>query len=403
MIKIQIDNLQQRKQEYIDVITDLVAFRVSVLHQSLSHLNGVVVDFNTGHFASFRPVTKRIFEIVGDAVNMPNGRNGYTNTINNYLASPNNLANIHIAGLIQFCDDMLAYNNQQLSELLVCEANDLMSHSETILNNNFINTEANIAVIKLAFDYTKYNADISSPIREYFREREFVKFCPYCNIKTAHHNINAAGEVVDSYELDHFYDKARYPLLSYSLFNLVPSDHTCNVTNKGATQFTDEYHINPHLSGYTDQIKFVPVGLNPAYEVDRIELSISEAPNSVLYKKINGNNLPTLEQGEYGNLNVFKLRSKHLSETYRAKTILKTLDTNNSYRKHIKKYLQSLTGLNIKNSYKKWYEKELNVCFDPMNFNDKAYSKFSRDIHDHYYSKKGTVINRYILELIEEH
>ncbi|MDP2042253.1 MAG: hypothetical protein Q8S14_15415 [Algoriphagus sp.] len=403
MIKIQIDNIQQRKQEYTDALTDLVAFRVSVFHQSLSHLNGVVVDFTTGHFASFRPVTKNIFEIVGDEVNMPNGRDGYINTINNYLAAPNLLANINIAGLIQFCDDMLANNNQQLSELLVCEAADLMNHSETILNNNGLNTAANIAVIKLAFDYTKYNADISSHIREYFREREFVKFCPYCNTKTAHHNLNVDGEVVDSYELDHFYDKARYPLLSYSLFNLVPSDHTCNVTNKGVTQFTDKYHINPHLSGYIDQIKFVPVGLNPAYDVDRIEMEISEAQGSVLYKKINGNNPPATELGELGNLNVFKIRSKHCGEKHRARTILKTLDTNNSYRKHIKKYLQSLNGLNIKDSYKKWYEKELNVCFNSINFNDKAYSKFSRDIHDHYYSKNRTVMNRYIIELIDEH
>jgi hypothetical protein len=402
MIKIQIDNLQQRKQEFSDAITDLVAFRVSLLNQSLSHLNGLVVDFTTGHFARFRPVTKNILEIVGDDFKMPIGRDGYTNTINNYLANPNQLGNINVAGLIQFCDDMLANNNQQLSELLVCEAADLMNHSETILNNNGINTAANIKVIKLAFDYTKYNADISSPIRKYFRENEFVKFCPYCNAKTAHHIVNADGETVDSYELDHFYDKARYPLLSYSLFNLVPSDHTCNVTNKGVTKFTDEYHINPHFSGYTNQIKFMPVGLNPAYEVDRIELNISEPLGTTLYRKINGNNQPTLEQGLLGNLNVFKIRSKHLGQTHRAKTILKTLDTNNSYRKRIKKYLQSLTGLNIKDSYKKWYEKELNVRFCPSNFNDKAYSKFSRDIHDHYYSENRTAINGYIIELINE-
>lgn len=403
MIKIQIDSVEQRKQEYTEAITDLVSFRVSVLRQSLSHLNGVVVDFTTGDFTSFRPVTKNIFKIVEDEINMPNGRDGSTNTINNYLAALNNLANINIAGLIKFCNDMLANNNQQLSELLICEAADLMNHSETILNNNGLNTAANIAVIKLAFDYTKYNADISSHIRAYFREREFVKFCPYCNTKTAHHNLNAAGEVVDSYELDHFYDKARYPLLSYSLFNLVPSDHTCNVTNKGVTQFTDEYHINPHLSGYTDQIKFVPVGLNPAYEVDRIELNILEAQGSILYRKINGNNHPTLEQDALGNLNVFKIRSKYLDQKHRAKNILKTLDTNNSYRKHIKKYIQSLTGLDIKDSYKKWYEKELNICFNPVNFNDKAYSKFGRDIHDYYYSLNRTIMNTYITELINDH
>jgi len=403
MIKIQIDNVHQRMQEYTDAITDLVAFRVSVLLQSLSHLNGTVVDFSTGHFTSFRPVTISIMAIVGDNINMPSGRNGYTNTINHYLADVNGLGNINIARLIQFCNEMLANNNQNLSELLVCQAANLINKNEAILHLYGLNTAQNIAVIKLAFDYTRYNADISSPIREYFRERVFVKFCPYCNTKAAYHNVNAAGEVIDSYELDHFYDKVRYPLLSYCLFNLVPSDHTCNFTNKGDTEFTDEFHINPHLSGYNDVIKFIPIGLNPAYEVDRIKLNISEAQGSVMYRKINGNNLPTLEQGVLGNLNVFKIRSKHLNETHLASTILKTLDTNNSYRKHLKKYLQRLNGLNIKDNYKKWYEKELNVRFSPLNFNDKAYSKFHRDIHDHYYSINRTIMNRYIIELINEH
>lgn len=402
MIKIQISDVGQRMQDYINVITDKVAFRVSVLHQSLSHLNGGPVNFATGHFASFKPVTKNIFKIIEDVVTIPDGQNAYVNAINGYLAGPNQLGSLNINGLIQFCDDMLANNKQRLSELLVCGASVLMTENTRLLSHYGLNTLQNIAVIKLAFDYKKYDADISSDIRGYFREKELVKFCPYCNTKPATHNVNAAGEVVDSYQLDHFYDKARYPLLSYSLFNLVPSDHTCNVTNKGVTEFTDDYHINPHVAGFTDQIKFIPVGLNADYDVEQIELDILEAEGSDLYLKINGNNEPDLEQGDLGNLNVFKIRSKHLGENHRARTILKTLNTNNSYQKHIKKYLQRLTGLDIKDSYKKWYEKELNVCFDSSNFNDKAYSKFSRDIHDHYYSINKTKINYYIIELINE-
>lgn len=403
MVKIQIDNIHLRMQEYADAITHLVAYRVSVLYQSLSHLNGAVVKFSTGDFRSFKAITKDIIEIVGDKINMPNGRNGYTNTINNYLLNPNHLNNINIVGLVQFCQDILANNNLLLSELLICEAADLMNRNETLLNKYVLNTNENIAIIKLAFDYKRYNSDISSHIREYFREREFVKVCPYCNTKTAYHNVNLAGEVVYSYELDHFYDKARYPLLSYCLFNLVPSDSTCNDTNKGTTPFTDEYHINPYLSGYTDLIRFIPIGLNPAYDVDKVGLKIYEAQGSVLYKKINGNNLSNIEQGVLGNLNVFKIRSKHLNETHRAGAILRTLDTNNSYRKHLKKYLQKLKGLNIKESYKIWYEKELNVRFNPSNFNDKAYSKFHRDIHDYYYSINKTIMNGYIVELINEY
>jgi hypothetical protein len=403
MIKIHISNVEQRKLDYKDAITNGVAIRVSVLSKSLSHLNGVAVNFDSGDFRRFKAVTKNIFEIIEDTVAMPDGRKGYVNTINNYIRAQNHLGDINIHGLIQFCDDMLADDNEQLSELLVCEAAILMTKNTRLLRHYGLDTVKNIAVLKLAFDYEKYDADISSHIRGYFRDKELVKFCPYCNTKAAVHSVNAGGEVIDSYQLDHFYDKARYPLLSYSFFNLVPSDHTCNVTNKGVTKFTDDYHINPHLSGFTDQIKFIPIGLNADYDVDLIDLVILEAQGSVLYRKINGNNRPEQEIGDLGNLNVFKIRSKHSGENHRARTILKTLNTNNTYRKHLKKHLRSLTGLDIKDSYKIWYEKELGVCFDPLNFNDKAYSKFSRDIHDHYYSMNRTMINSYIIELMDDH
>ena len=402
MVKIRIDNAQQRIQEYKDAITDLVAFRVSILLKSLSHLNGDVIDFIENDLPSFRPITEAIITIVGDNYSIPKKRIGYSTGIAGYLASGHHLANINLYGLIQLCQNLLANNNQQLSELLVCEAAELVNHSETILNNRGLNTDINVNVIKLAFDYKKYNNDISNHIKTYFRKIEFVKCCPYCNTKIANHNVNAVGEVVESYQLDHFYDKARFPLLSYCLFNLVPSDHTCNGTNKGEIEFTDEFHMNPYLSGYTDHIQFLPIGLNPNYEVDRLELKISAVQGSILYRRLNGNNLPSLEQGGLGNLNVFKIRSKHLNEKHRAKTILKSVDTNNSNRKHIKKYLEKLVGLDIKDSYKKWYEEELNVCFSKSDFNSKAYSKFGRDIHDHYYSLNKSILNRYILELINE-
>lgn len=402
MIKIQIDNVQLCKQAYINEISGLVAFRVSILHQCLSHLNGSVSNINNGDLRSVKAIVQNIFTIIEANVNLTTGRDGYFNAISGYRAGPNNLGRINIVGLIQFCGNMLANNNLLLSRLLVCEAVDLKSTNDDILDNDGINTDIDISILKLAFDYKKYNEDISSRIKHYFRQNNFAKFCPYCNIKSAYHHVNNFGEVVDSYELDHFYDKARYPLLSYSLFNLVPSDHTCNVTNKGRTEFNDEHHLNPHLSGYSDEIKFIPIGLTPKYDVDRIELEISAAQGSILYRKVNGNNIPTLEHGNLGNLNVFKIRSKYLNEKHRARNILKILKKNDSYLKHTRKYLQQLTGLNLKECYKEWYEEEFNVSFDPLNFNDKAFSKFSRDIHDHYYSINGSIMNRYIIELINE-
>jgi len=394
MIKIQINNPVQKKQEYANAITDVVAFRISVLKQSLSHLNGAVVDFGTGNFVSFKAVTKKIINIVGGNFNISDSRRGYTNSVTNYLANANNLGIINLKGLIDFCDDMLDHNNQQLSALLVCEAADLLNLNEAILNNYGIGTVDNIAVIKLAFDYENYNR-IATPIKSFYRINNFVKFCPYCNKNS---------EVVSSYELDHFYDKATHPLLSYCMFNLVPSDHTCNTTNKGRIEFNDEYHINPHLSGYIDSFKFCPVGLTPAYEVSRIEVEILEAQGSTMYKKIKGEKLQNDESGDLGNLNVFKIRSKYLTKTHKASKTLKTLQNYDKNIRHIKKHLKSLGGrFNKKAFYLKWYENEFNVRFNPTDFNEKAYSKFIRDIHDHYYSINESRLNTYIIELINDY
>jgi hypothetical protein len=337
---------------------------------------------------------------VGDKLNMPNGRNGYTTSINAYRAGANNINNININGLIHLCNYLLANNEQRLRNVLVDDANNLLNLNTTALNVHGVNTQPNIEVIKLAFDYQKYD-EIATPIKTYFRTNSFTKFCSYCNAELVIHETNSAAQTVRSFELDHFYDKSRYPLLSYSLFNLVPSDHTCNVTNKGVTEFTDNYHLNPHFMGYADRISFVPIGLTTAYGVNKIEVSVLEAPGTAMYRKINGNNQPNEEQGELGNLNVFKIRSKYTGETYRAGYLLKTIHKENKHFKHLKRYFNALSALDRKMNYIKWYEKELNVRFNVADFNEKGFSKFCRDIHDYYFTRNKTVWNRYIVELVE--
>lgn len=401
MIKIEIPNLNQKKQEYSDAITPLMAFRVSVLQQSLSHLDGAIIDFGTGHFVNFKPVTRKIIEIVGDPLPDLNTRTGYVNAVNNYRFNPNGLGTINIDGLLQFCSYLLANNNQELSNLLVCDAGELMNLNNQLLNNYGINAVSNKAVLRLAFNY-EIDDTIGPRIRQYFRSNSFIKICPYCNMEPVTHQINSVNQVVRSYELDHFYDKARYPLLCYSFFNLVPSDHTCNVTNKGVTEFTDDYHLNPHFMGYVDSIRFVPTGLTPTYEVNAIEVELLEAQGTPLYRKINGHNLPNVEGGELGNLNVFQIRHKYSDQMHLANTIFKVLRNENTYFRYIKKYVDKLTGLDLKKNYQTWYEKEFGVRFKSIDFNEKKYSKFYRSIHDYYIINNKNRWNRYIVDLIED-
>jgi hypothetical protein len=56
-----------------------------------------------------------------------------------------------------------------------------------------------------------------------------LKTCPYCNAMLAIVVPNCKGKQVSRFQLDHYYPKSKYPLLSISLFNLIPSCGNCNI------------------------------------------------------------------------------------------------------------------------------------------------------------------------------
>lgn len=56
-----------------------------------------------------------------------------------------------------------------------------------------------------------------------------LKTCPYCNAMLAIVVPNCKGKQVCRFQLDHYYPKSKYPLLSISLFNLIPSCGNCNI------------------------------------------------------------------------------------------------------------------------------------------------------------------------------
>lgn len=68
--------------------------------------------------------------------------------------------------------------------------------------------------------------------------------CPYCNINDARTCINPKTKQSSRPELDHFLPKSQFPYFSMSIYNLVPSCHTCNSSYKGDKEFSYEDNIN---------------------------------------------------------------------------------------------------------------------------------------------------------------
>lgn len=82
-----------------------------------------------------------------------------------------------------------------------------------------------------------------------------VKVCPYCN-RSFTFVLGNDSKKGTRFEYDHFYDKAKYPYLALSFYNLVPSCHICNSNFKGDKQFTLNTNIHPYIQDFGNDIVF---------------------------------------------------------------------------------------------------------------------------------------------------
>lgn len=101
---------------------------------------------------------------------------------------------------------------------------------------------------KKIYDYTNFQTKNKVQWCAYkLCEKVSVLTCPYCNLAFGH-TIRQGQEGKMRPTLDHFLDKAKYPLFGISLGNLVPSCHPCNSSLKGTKNFLKKLHLNPLTS-----------------------------------------------------------------------------------------------------------------------------------------------------------
>lgn len=107
--------------------------------------------------------------------------------------------------------------------------------------------------IEKAFDYDLYRKELLPQLAEYLN----IKCCPYCNLHytllTYEEMEDEEKEKITSFQFDHFFDKSSYPLLSMSLYNLVPSCANCNHSKRN-----DHLTLNshPYMSDICENFRF---------------------------------------------------------------------------------------------------------------------------------------------------
>jgi hypothetical protein len=69
-----------------------------------------------------------------------------------------------------------------------------------------------------------------------------IKTCPYCNAQNTIITEKKYGKEVMKFQLDHFFPKSEFPYLSISLYNLIPSCASCNLTKSSKSVTLNEYY-----------------------------------------------------------------------------------------------------------------------------------------------------------------
>jgi len=171
-----------------------------------------------------------------------------------------------------FFDYLLKSNASELKRLIVARPIEYPNIIENILKilhpsdlytgnpGNYSQTSFGLLLSKSIFNYTAFRA--SESCKDLFTEIGFNSVtCPYCNdnkmkIVKIKNNSSTKTKQRAYLDLDHFYPKSQNPFLAVSFFNLIPTCHDCNSSDKRDKPFTIETHIHPYLEAFENFYKF---------------------------------------------------------------------------------------------------------------------------------------------------
>lgn len=112
------------------------------------------------------------------------------------------------------------FENKDLSDILIQSQDEIIK----IIEKN--KDKSSLKKLKYVFNYNKFQSEIT----KFFTDNFDFRTCFYCN-KDFITNFDA-DKKVSTFQLDHFFDKATYPYLALSFYNLIPSCYVCNAKVK---------------------------------------------------------------------------------------------------------------------------------------------------------------------------
>lgn len=151
--------------------------------------------------------------------------------------------------------DSKLWNTERLKRLLIDEPASLVSLEKEIIAEfgritNAVDRPDN-NILKHVFNYDGVFNDSTKEKAYWLAKKVGRNTCVYCNRQYVFTVEKGDGlkknERITRPVFDHWFAKSEHPLLSLSLFNLIPSCTICNSSVKGQTSYSLETHIHPYV------------------------------------------------------------------------------------------------------------------------------------------------------------
>lgn len=107
--------------------------------------------------------------------------------------------------------------------------------------------------IKNILDYSTHRQNEN--FMEHFKKLN-IKSCPFCNNNYVYFYKKDAKKYNTIATLEHYYPKSKYPHLSLSFYNLIPSCNTCNSKFKGSDKTHMGNILHPYFEDFNEKAKF---------------------------------------------------------------------------------------------------------------------------------------------------
>lgn len=276
-------------------------------------------------------------------------------------------------------------DDNRLKDLLNVQAEELAGKIEELKDifedldnqNSHLMNICRVVFIIHGYNSSSRNDGYKFPKNELIDDVD-ADVCPYCNRTFIKHvsgkkNVRGGREinVEIKAQLDHFYDKDKYPYLAVSRYNLVPCCPICNgIGGKYTDDVAETGIVNPFAlrdsKGLTFKIDVGDSGLMAMSKLEKdIEIKIDYPAGSSMDKNVNTFNLQML----------YDCHKDYAAELYKIHLFRQT----QAYRDFIKKLTEDPdTGICQDDVFRIMtgtYE-------DEQSFNKRPLAKFSNDIFE---------------------